>query len=363
MKKEKGNPQKMKRNSRTFFLSPPHYYNPIKVKNQLVSTTHAKSDPTPQSNQLKAYIFEIQRLSTEDGPGIRTTVFFKGCPLRCLWCHNPESIYPNKSIQWINARCIGCRTCVDVCPNNALTMTAKGLVIDRERCSSCGKCAEECPATAIKSFGEYKTLEDLVNEVASDKAFYDKSSGGVTVSGGEPGLQADFVREFFKRLKQMGISTALDTSGLVPRKQLEKILEYTDYVLYDIKEIDSEKHKQFTAHPNQLILENLKYIVGEFKKTGKKIWIRTPLIPGCTESIENIRGIGSFIVNELENYPEQWDLLAYNNLAKSKYERMNLEYPLKDAKLIPKQQMEYYLRIAQETGVKNVKWSGLTRLE
>ena len=160
-------------------------------------------------------------MSTEDGPGLRTTVFFKGCSLACAWCHNPESISRLPQIHWIGSRCIGCRTCLDTCPLQALSMSAQGVVIDRDVCNGCGLCAEECPSTALELLGEAWTLEDLVQEVIKDRVYFEKSNGGVTISGGEPTLQADFAAEFLKQLRAQGMKTAIDTCGLCSTAALE----------------------------------------------------------------------------------------------------------------------------------------------
>ncbi len=309
----------------------------------------------------KGYIFEIQKMSTEDGPGIRTTVFFKQCPLKCIWCHNPESISKKPSIQWFKVKCIGCRTCIDVCPQKAISLDLNGLHIDREKCLGCGKCAEACPSTALRKIGEYWNLDDLFKEVAKDRVYYEHSNGGITVSGGEPTLQADFLEKFLKKCKEAGFHTALDTCGYTQKKTYERLIPYTDLILYDIKEIDSKKHKEFTGVPNELILDNAIWLINKLNDLGKSMWIRTPIIPNYTATEENIYGIGEFIVNKLDNKVERWDLLAFNSLAAAKYERMDIDWPCKDFELLTKEEMEFFYNIAMSTGVKNVEWSGLTK--
>ncbi len=307
------------------------------------------------------YIFEIQKMSTEDGPGIRTTVFFKLCPLRCLWCHNPESIFKEPSIQWFKVKCIGCKTCVEACPEHALKLDKEGIHINRSKCRCCGICTDECPATALRKLGEHRGLDVIFHEVEKDKIYYEKSKGGVTVSGGEPTLQSDFLKRFLKKCKDAGFHTALDTCGYASREILESLLPSVDLILYDLKEIDPAKHKDFTGVSNEKILENAIWLIDELEHTGKKMWIRTPLIPGFTATEENICGIGNFIVEKLRNKVERWDLLAFNNLAKAKYERMNWEWVCKDTELLNKEQMDHFLEIAKSTGVENVQWSGLTK--
>jgi len=310
-----------------------------------------------------ALVFEIQRLSTEDGPGIRTTVFFKQCPLKCVWCHNPESILKKPQLEWFSHKCIGCKTCIATCQKNALFFDKKGLHINREKCTSCGECAKECPSTALNLLGKPWNLDALFYEIEKDKVYYLKSNGGITVSGGEPTQQPDFLFEFLRKCKENGISTALDTCGYASKKVFEKVLPYVDLVLLDIKLIDSKEHEKFTGVPNETILENGIWMLKHLKEHNKNMWIRTPVIPHYTATDYNIRGIGNFIVNKLNNFPERWDLLAFNNLCTSKYERLNLDWPLKDEPLMNKQEMECFFEIAKSTGVKNVHWSGLTKKE
>lgn len=315
----------------------------------------------------EATVLEIQRMSTEDGPGIRTTVFFKGCSLKCKWCHNPESISKHPQIHWIGNRCIGCHICLETCPNQALHITDKGISIQRSICEGCGNCAEACPSTAMELMGTQWPLEELVNEVIKDKAYFDKSDGGITISGGEPTLQADFASQFLKRLKEKGIQTALDTCGLCSKKALEKILPYTTMVLFDIKEINSLHHQQITGYPNEKILNNLIFI-GEFIKNHvhpKTLWIRTPIIPGTTDSPENIHGIGEFISKNLGNIVNRWELCAFNNLCKDKYDRLGLTWEYADSSLMTVNRMEQLAAIARNSGVEPdiVHWSGSTKLE
>jgi len=309
----------------------------------------------------KALLFEIQKMSTEDGPGIRTTVFYKQCPLRCIWCHNPESISKQPQLEWLEHKCIGCKTCIEVCKLDALQFRTDGLHIDRDKCTGCGECSEECPSTALHLFGSWWELEDLYHEVQKDKAYYTQSKGGITVSGGEPTIQVDFILEFLKKCKQNDISTALDTCGYASQKIYEKLLPFVDLILLDIKEIDPGKHKEFTGVSNDLILKNAIFLSEYVKKNNKILWIRTPIIPNYTATEENIKGIGEFIVNSLNNIPERWDLLSFNNLCASKYQRLDMDWPLKDAPLMKENEIQFFFDVAMKTGVKNVKWSGLTK--
>ncbi|MFH2129958.1 MAG: glycyl-radical enzyme activating protein [bacterium] len=320
-----------------------------------------------QTDSREATILEIQRMSTEDGPGIRTTVFFKGCSLQCSWCHNPESIARQPQLHWVGNRCIGCRTCLETCQHHVLTLTETGMVIDRTRCQACGDCAEACPSTALELMGKKWTLDDLVSEVIKDKAYFDRSGGGITISGGEPTLQSDFAAGFLRALKNRGIQTALDTCGLCSRKALESILPFTTMVLFDLKILDPVKHQKLTGSSNEKILSNLLF-TADFIKSHvhpKTLWIRTPIIPGATDSEENIHAIGQYIAKNLSTLPDRWELCAFNNLCQDKYHRLDMLWAFAEAELMRQSDMEHLADIARKSGVNPdmVHWSGSTRLE
>jgi pyruvate formate lyase activating enzyme len=327
------------------------------------SNAHLRDNDAPG---MEATLFEIQRLSTEDGPGIRTTVFFKGCSLACAWCHNPESIAAQPQLHWLASRCIGCGTCAAVCPENALTLTGDGIRIDRAACKRCGTCAAECPSTAMEMIGTRWSLEALVHEALKDRAYFSRSGGGVTVGGGEPGLQAPFLTAFLETLQKEGIHTAVDTCGCFPSKALEAFLPFTDLVLYDVKEIDPDRHRQFTGRSNALILENLQAI-GARMTAGhapRELWIRTPVIPDATAAEATIAGIGRWIADHLPGRVSRWELCAFNNLCLDKYQRLDRDWPYASQSLMTKEAMARLADIARHSGIDPaiVHWSGPTAL-
>lgn len=312
-------------------------------------------------------ILRIQRMSTEDGPGIRSTVFFKGCPLSCVWCHNPESISPLAEVHWTGSRCIGCLFCRDICPRGALNNTPDGMVIDREKCNGCMECVRGCPSTAMEAYGEAWQASDLLRETLKDRVYFQTSGGGVTLSGGEPTMQPDFSLTLLRELRSQGVSTALDTCGLCRWDTLVELLPYTDLVLFDIKEINPASHKMFTGATNQRILENLIALGGTKKDLGmpQDLWIRTPLIPGHTAFTENISGIGAFISEHLAGVVSRWELCTFNNLCTHKYEGLGRDWTFKKAALLGKEEAEKMASAARASGVdpEIVHLSGPLRLE
>ena len=247
-------------------------------------------------------IFDIQRFSLHDGPGVRTTVFFKGCSLRCVWCHNPESQKKEKELMFFRHKCLSCGKCEALCKKSFT-----------KECIAYGKCVDICPAGAREISGEEKTVEDVFSVIVRDKEYYLTSGGGVTLSGGEPLLQADFAAELLRLCKSSGISTAIETAGNVPWENIEKVLPYCDLFLYDIKAIDENKHKILTGASNKLILENAEKLCS----LGKKILFRTPVVPGYND--EELPLIASFCKGN-------WEILAYHNVGSGKYEALCRPY-------------------------------------
>lgn len=267
--------------------------------------------------KLSATIFEIKRFAVHDGDGIRTTVFFKGCPLRCVWCHNPEGLEPKPQIAYFSHKCIGCGECARLCPTGAHSLNASGEhVFHREKCVSCGKCAENCIGEALTLYGKTVTVDELLPTLLEDREFYENSGGGVTLSGGECLMQADFCAELLKRLKENGINTAVDTCGFVPRSAVETVMPYTDIFLYDLKSYRSETHKKCTALPNEIILENLRYIC----ESGKRAEIRIPYVPGYNDG--EMDRISRFL-HALPNITRV-RILPYHSFAGHKYEALGI---------------------------------------
>ncbi|MCK5388988.1 MAG: glycyl-radical enzyme activating protein [Candidatus Thorarchaeota archaeon] len=302
------------------------------------------------------FVTNIQRCSTEDGPGIRTTVFFKGCPMSCIWCHNIETINADPVIVWYAVKCIGDQACVRVCPESAIELTPDGMKIDRDLCKVCGTCEDACPTGAMKLMGNSWDSDSLVEELLRDKVFFTTSNGGVTLSGGEATYQSDFAIDIAIGLQANEVHVALDTCGYCSEKILRDTLQHVDMVLYDLKIMDPQKHEEFTGVPLDRVLANAKIVA----ESGKPVWIRTPIIPEHTDSEENIRSIAQFIVAKLPNVV-RYDLLAFNRMCTDKYKLFDLEYPLKDADLISEETMEHLADIARNEGVENVEWSGMTK--
>lgn len=320
-----------------------------------------------EDTMLKGTVLEIQRMSTEDGPGIRTTVFMKGCPMHCLWCHNPESISSKPQIQWIGIRCIGCRTCEAACPNGGLLLTEEGMSINREKCEGCGTCAEECPSTALELLGKDWDVSDLADELLKDSAYFAQSDGGITISGGEATLQWRFVSDLLREVKSRGYHTAIDTCGIIKPEALDAILPFTDLILFDLKEMDPARHLEYTGARVDIVVDTFRDVIRRWdQKTGAfELWVRTPLIPGKTARIENITAIGQFIARVAGKAVTRWDLLAFNNLCKDKYTRLGMAWEFEDSKLIRQEELDALGEAARYSGVNAniVHVSGSTRIE
>jgi pyruvate formate lyase activating enzyme len=277
-------------------------------------------------------VFDIQRFSIHDGPGIRTTVFMKGCPLHCSWCHNPESQAPVPQLLLYPERCIGCAACLEACQYGAIVSGPGGTTTDLALCAACGACTEACYAEARVLAGRAMTVDQVMAEVERDVAFYDQSGGGVTFSGGEPLAQPGFLLALLQAARRRGLHTALDTCGYAPWPVLDRVRPYVDVFLYDLKLMDDARHREATGVSNEVILDNARALAA----AGHRLRLRVPLIPGVNDDDANLRALAVFaaalsgVEGGLEGGLQGIDLLAYHPTAREKYRRLNRAYPLPD---------------------------------
>ncbi|MDO4523658.1 MAG: glycyl-radical enzyme activating protein [Eubacteriales bacterium] len=262
-------------------------------------------------------IFNVQRFSVHDGPGIRTTIFFKGCNLRCMWCHNPESYLPQPQIQYFAEKCIGCGECMRVCEHGIYIKDGHRIGI--EHCVLCRKCEDACMSGALKFAGQEYTAEEVIEIVLRDQDYYRNSGGGVTASGGEPLLQHEFICELFRKLKKNQISTALDTAGNVDFKRFEEVLPWTDLVLLDLKIMDEELHRRYTGSSNRQILQNAKRLM----EVGQRMHIRVPVIAGVNDTSENAEALKAFIDGATN--VEEIRFLPYHNMGLAKARSVEID--------------------------------------
>lgn len=275
------------------------------------------------SENLQGLIFNIQRYSIEDGDGIRTLIFMKGCPLKCVWCSNPESHSNNIQLMYIKTNCRKCGKCLSICPQTAIDPIT--LAIDKSRCVLCGKCAEQCFSNAKKIVGKSMTVDECMDVIDKDRIFYDNSDGGVTIGGGEPLMQSGFVSQLLKRCQNSLIHTTVETSGYGNWENIRSVFEYTDHALYDIKCMDTVRHKEYTGVGNENILNNAKLLAA----MKKKITFRIPLIPNHNDDDDNITETGKFILSLMEiNKNISMELLPYHKFGVDKYEWLGIEYML-----------------------------------
>jgi pyruvate formate lyase activating enzyme len=297
-----------------------------------------------KSDRKKGLIFNLQRFSIHDGPGIRTTVFMKGCPLKCLWCANPESqdFFPNLMVRDINCR--GCGACVAACVEGAIWMNKEGRRrIDWNRCTQCLLCVDACIYGSLNICGRYVGVEEVLEEVLKDSAFYNNSGGGMTVSGGEALSQTSFVARLLNAAGREGLHTTIDTSGYVPWKEMKDVLRFADLVLFDIKHLDSQEHEKTTGVDNRQILDNLRRVAGE-----KEVWLRVPLIAGFNDSHEHMDHIA---VLGREIGAKKISLLPYHEGGKSKSEQMGRSYGFPQAMAPDDEHIEYLKRLIEKRGI------------
>ena len=300
-----------------------------------------------EDNGLKGRIFNIQRYSTEDGPGIRSTVFLKGCPLTCLWCANPESQKSYPQVGHRDSLCKQCGNCMAACTEKAISFNpdGKGIIIDRDLCNNCGECAKVCTEGAMTMIGKDYTLEEVFEEVKRDEMFYRNTGGGVTCSGGEPLAQPAFVAALFERCRQVGIPTALDTTGHASRSALEQVLPYTDLFLFDLKCMDSADSLAAVGQSNELMLENAEYVM----QSDVPVIIRIPLIPGVTEKTENLQKIATFVKGVNPETPI--NVLPYHRLGVSKFRMMDMAYKLGNLEPISQERLDEVAEIFCSRGL------------
>lgn len=290
-------------------------------------------------------IFDIKRYAIHDGPGIRTTVFFKGCPLKCRWCHNPEGQSMEPELGFRESRCIeGCDLCLRECPKGALSRGNHEIAIDREACDLCGDCAEVCPSEALEIIGREKSAEQVLWEIEKDVIFYDESYGGVTFSGGEPLLQPEFLHTILQGCRERGIRTAVDTSGYTSFDVFEKIDDKVELFLYDLKIMDDKEHRVYTGVSNRLILENLK----KLSERGARIIIRIPIIPGVNDSRARITHTADFITS-LKRI-QSISLLPYHKTGKQKYKRLNTPYLMENTALPAREKLKEIKKQLEDAG-------------
>jgi pyruvate formate lyase activating enzyme len=290
-------------------------------------------------------IFNVQRFSLHDGPGIRTTVFLKGCPLKCLWCQNPEGISNELAHIKHFKKCIGCRSCFDGCPEGAIRFNSEGPVIDQAKCKRCFVCVDNCPVLALEVAGRRVKAQELVNELLKDRLVFEESGGGITFSGGEPFFQAQFLLALLKLLKTQGIHTAIETCGHTAWQNLEQASGLTDLFLYDLKLIDPADYKIYTGVSGKLILENLKKLVA----LDCKLEVRMPLIPGVNDDQAHLQKAVDFL---FETGIKNVELIPYHNYGEAKYAKVGLNYQLSGLTSMSKDALEKAGLFLESSGIK-----------
>ena len=290
-------------------------------------------------------VLSISRMTVHNGPGIRTLVLFKGCPLRCLWCSTPESQSARPELATFSSKCIHCNACLAVCPGGAIRLNENGVNVDRTSCDCCGKCVSVCNAEALRLLGRKMTVAELVAELLKDAVVFKHSHGGVTLSGGEPLLQPEFTVALARALADAGISVGVDTCGYVPQKTLNQLLPYVDYFLWDVKLVNERRHRDLTGVSNRRILNNLKFL----SQQGTPIYVRIPLIPGFNDSKKDLEAVCR-LVQGLASVVEI-DLLPLHHLGKARYLSLGREYPIEGVSLISETILQECQQFVQSHGL------------
>ena len=305
---------------------------------------------------LTGLVFDIRRFSIHDGPGIRTSVFTKGCPLNCLWCHNPEGINCRQELLYFANKCIGCGSCVAVCDQKAIVLIEpdKKIEIDRIACNLCGKCVEVCPTEALHMDSQWMTVREVYEQIEKDREFYIEQ-GGMTISGGDPTYQHEFNTALLQACRAAGIHTAMETSLHTTWSVLGKILPHLDLLISDFKVFDPVRHRAWTGVKQDLILDNLDRVITEWYETGRiDLLIRIPMIPGFTATDDNVAAIGKYCAARSEKI--KIELLNFNPLARDKYERMYRNYPFEaDQRMFTSDEIDYFRSLLQAQGVMAIK--------
>lgn len=304
---------------------------------------------TTSSDSIKGLIWDIKKYAIHDGPGIRTTVFFKGCPLRCLYCCNPESQHFHPEILWIDENCLRCNLCLDTClPKAIYEDKERKKRINSARCDLCGLCVKQCPSGALQLIGKPVSVDEVLQEISQDAVFYQRTCGGLTLSGGEPAAQPDFAYELLRQYKieEKGLHTTIETCGYVEWPYLDRLLVYTDLVLYDIKHMNSQEHHRITGVGNELIIQNVKRIA----ESHKQLIIRLPLVPGYNDEKENILKTAAF-ARKLPGV-EELDLLPYHRLGIQKYTRLGRECAISNTINLPPARIAAIRRMVGDLGLR-----------
>jgi len=294
---------------------------------------------------MKGIVTDIQRFSLNDGAGIRTTVFLKGCNMRCSWCHNPETISAHSQLMFYENKCIGCGKCFQVCPQGAHKMVDGKHVIDRDLCVNCGKCTESCYAEALVMCGKLMSTDDVMRQVRQDKAYYDASHGGVTISGGEVLCNSAFAEELADKCHEEGIEVAIETNLSIPFEKVQSLFEKVDFIMCDLKIFEDKLHKKYTGISNKVVLENMK----KLDTLNKPVIVRTPLIPGVTDTKENICAIAEYI-KDMKNL-QRYELLNFNPLGEGKYRSLNKENAFEKARPLSEEALTDIVACLEEVGV------------